>query len=218
MTSNDVGDAVTMKSIAQRAGVSVTTVSRMLTMPEKVALITQQRIQKAMGELGCNAYDLSRQVKSGPANLLLLIVSNVSDPRFSQIIRGIEQHSSQAGYLLLMIEHSQETATQWMIEFILSGNVVGILSMDSDLFVQLANEAPQPPPMVLIGESANHLSLPSVSMDHLMAAFEAVEYLYQLGHRRIACIAGPQDQTITHYRLQGYQQVLRRHHLPVNDK
>ena len=67
------------------------------------------------------------------------------------------------------------------------------------------------PPMVMANEFAPDLELPTVHIDNLTAAFEAVNHLWQLGHRRIACIAGPEEMPLSHYRLQGYIQALRRH-------
>ncbi|GAL05825.1 transcriptional (co)regulator CytR [Photobacterium aphoticum] len=66
------------------------------------------------------------------------------------------------------------------------------------------------PPMVMACEFAPELELPTVHIDNLTAAFEAVNYLTQMGHKRIAQIAGPEDATLCQFRIQGYQQALRR--------
>lgn len=71
------------------------------------------------------------------------------------------------------------------------------------------------PPMVMANEFSPALELPTVHIDNLTAAFEAVHYLYQLGHRQIACIAGPEQISLSHYRLQGYIQALRRNGISV---
>ena len=66
------------------------------------------------------------------------------------------------------------------------------------------------PPMVMANEFAPELELPTVHIDNLTAAFNAVNYLQELGHKRIGCIAGPEEMPLCHYRLQGYVQALRR--------
>ncbi len=71
------------------------------------------------------------------------------------------------------------------------------------------------PPMVMANEFAPELELPTVHIDNLTAAFEAVHYLHQLGHRQIACVAGPEQMPLSHYRLQGYVQALRRNGITV---
>ena len=69
--------------------------------------------------------------------------------------------------------------------------------------------------MVMANEFAPELELPTVHIDNLTAAFEAVHYLHQLGHRQIACVAGPEQMPLSHYRLQGYVQALRRNGITV---
>lgn len=66
------------------------------------------------------------------------------------------------------------------------------------------------PPMVMANEFAPELELPTVHIDNLTAAFNAVNYLQELGHKRIGCIAGPEEMPLCHYRLRGYVQALRR--------
>ena len=64
--------------------------------------------------------------------------------------------------------------------------------------------------MVMANEFAPELELPTVHIDNLTAAFNAVNYLLELGHKRIGCIAGPEEMPLCHYRLRGYVQALRR--------
>lgn len=71
------------------------------------------------------------------------------------------------------------------------------------------------PPMVMANEFAPELELPTVHIDNLTAAFNAVNYLHELGHKRIGCIAGPEEMPLCHYRLQGYVQALRRSGITV---
>lgn len=72
------------------------------------------------------------------------------------------------------------------------------------------------PPMVMANEFAPELELPTVHIDNLTAAFNAVNYLHELGHRRIGCIAGPEEMPLCHYRLQGYVRALRRSGITVD--
>ncbi len=71
------------------------------------------------------------------------------------------------------------------------------------------------PPMVMANEFFPALELPTVHIDNLTSAFEAVHYLYQLGYRQISCIAGPEQISLSYYRLQGYIQALRRNGISV---
>lgn len=74
------------------------------------------------------------------------------------------------------------------------------------------------PPMVMVKEFSPDLELPTVHIDNLTAGFDAVYFLHRLGHRRIACIAGPENMHLSEYRLQGYIQALRRSGIQVDNQ
>lgn len=94
---------------------------------------------------------------------------------------------------------------------IITKQIDGMLLLGSRLpFDASIEEQRNLPPMVMANEFAPELELPTVHIDNLTAAFDAVNYLYEQGHKRIGCIAGPEEMPLCHYRLQGYVQALRR--------
>ncbi|WP_437614106.1 DNA-binding transcriptional regulator CytR [Erwinia sp. V71] len=217
MEHNKETAAATMKDVAERAGVSTATVSRALMNPEKVSAATRQKVEQAVIDVGYSPHALARNAKRSESRTILVIVPDICDPFFSEIIRGIETTAAQEGYLVLIGDCAhQNQQEKSFLNLMLTRQIDGMVLLGSQLpFDTGVEEQRSLPPMVMANEFAPELELPTVHIDNLTAAFEAVNHLYQLGHRRIACIAGPETMPLSHYRLQGYIQSLRRNGLTV---
>ncbi|ENE7528616.1 DNA-binding transcriptional regulator CytR [Escherichia coli] len=204
--------AATMKDVALKAKVSTATVSRALMNPDKVSQATRNRVEKAAREVGYLPQPMGRNVKRNESRTILVIVPDICDPFFSEIIRGIEVTAANHGYLVLIGDCAhQNQQEKTFIDLIITKQIDGMLLLGSRLpFDASIEEQRNLPPMVMANEFAPELELPTVHIDNLAAAFDAVNYLYEQGHNRIGCIAGPEEMPLCHYRLQGYVQALRR--------
>ena len=204
--------AATMKDVALKAKVSTATVSRALMNPDKVSQATRNRVEKAAREVGYLPQPMGRNVKRNESRTILVIVPDICDPFFSEIIRGIEVTAANHGYLVLIGDCAhQNQQEKTFIDLIITKQIDGMLLLGSRLpFDASIEEQRNLPPMVMANEFAPELELPTVHIDNLIAAFDAVNYLYEQGHKRIGCIAGPEEMPLCHYRLQGYVQALRR--------
>ncbi|EJD5563477.1 DNA-binding transcriptional regulator CytR [Escherichia coli] len=204
--------AATMKDVALKAKVSTATVSRALMNPDKVSQATRNRVEKAAREVGYLPQPMGRNVKRNESRTILVIVPDICDPFFSEIIRGIEVTAANHGYLVLIGDCAhQNQQEKTFIDLIITKQIDGMLLLGSRLpFDASIEEQRNLPPMVMANEFAPELELPTVHTDNLTAAFDAVNYLYEQGHNRIGCIAGPEEMPLCHYRLQGYVQALRR--------
>ncbi|ENJ8583732.1 DNA-binding transcriptional regulator CytR [Escherichia coli] len=204
--------AATMKDVALKAKVSTATVSRALMNPDKVSQATRNRVEKAAREVGYLPQPMGRNVKRNESRTILVIVPDICDPFFSEIIRGIEVTAANHGYLVLIGDCAhQNQQEKTFIDLIITKQIDGMLLLGSRLpFDASIEEQRNLPPMVMANEFAPELELPTVHIDNLTAAFGAVNYLYEQGHKRIGCIAGPEEMPLCHYRLQGYVQALRR--------
>lgn len=204
--------AATMKDVALKANVSTATVSRALMNPDKVSQATRNKVEKAALEVGYLPQSLGRNMKRNESRTILVIVPDICDPFFSEIIRGIEITAASHGYLVLIGDCAhQNQQEKTFIDLIITKQIDGMLLLGSRLpFDASIEEQRNLPPMVMANEFAPELELPTVHIDNLTAAFNAVSYLHELGHQRIGCIAGPEEMPLCHYRLQGYVQALRR--------
>lgn len=210
----------TMKDVAVQANVSTATVSRALMNPDKVSQSTRNRVEQAAIEVGYLPHSLGRNIKRSESRTILVIVPDICDPFFSEIIRGIEVTAAAHGYLVLIGDCAhQNQQEKTFIDLIITKQIDGMLLLGSRLpFDASKEEQRNLPPMVMANEFAPELELPTVHIDNLTAAFNAVYYLQELGHRRIACIAGPEEMPLCHYRLQGYVQALRRNGIVVDPR
>ncbi|MBJ6581468.1 DNA-binding transcriptional regulator CytR [Enterobacter roggenkampii] len=185
--------AATMKDVAQKAQVSTATVSRALMNPDKVSQATRNRVEQAALEVGYFPQAMGRNVKRNESRTILVIVPDICDPFFSEIIRGIEVTAAEQGYLVLIGDCAhQNQQEKTFIDLIITKQIDGMLLLGSRLpFDASIEEQRNLPPMVMANEFAPELELPTV-------------------HKRIGCIAGPEEMPLCHYRLQGYVQALRR--------
>lgn len=204
--------AATMKDVAQKANVSTATVSRALMNPDKVSQATRNKVEQAALDVGYLPQSQGRNVKRNESRTILVIVPDICDPFFSELIRGIEVTAAAQGYLVLIGDCAhQNQQEKTFINLIITKQIDGMLLLGSRLpFDASIEEQRNLPPMVMANEFAPELELPTVHIDNLTAAFNAVHYLQNLGHQKIACIAGPEEMPLCHYRLQGYVQALRR--------
>lgn len=208
----------TMKDVAQLAGVSTATVSRALMNPEKVSSSTRKRVEDAVLEAGYSPNSLARNLRRNESKTIVAIVPDICDPYFTEIIRGIEDAAMEHGYLVLLGDSGQQKKRESsLVNLVFTKQADGMLLLGTDLPFDVSKpEQKNLPPMVMACEFAPELELPTVHIDNLTSAFEAVNYLTQLGHKRIAQISGPEEATLCKFRHQGYQQALRRAGITMN--
>lgn len=210
--------SATMKDVAERAQVSTATVSRALMNPEKVSQSTRHRVEQAAIDVGYLPHTSGRSIKRNESRTILVIVPDICDPFFGEIIRGIEVTAAAEGYLILIGDCAhQNQQEKTFVDLIVTKQIDGMLLLGSRLPFSAGQEDQRSlPPIVMANEFAPELKLPTVHIDNLTAAFNAVSYLQNLGHTQIACIAGQEEIPHCHYRLQGYIQALRRHSIAVD--
>ncbi|MDN3615408.1 MAG: DNA-binding transcriptional regulator CytR [Vibrio gallaecicus] len=208
----------TMKDVAQLAGVSTATVSRALMNPEKVSSSTRKRVENAVLEAGYSPNSLARNLRRNESKTIVTIVPDICDPYFTEIIRGIEDAAVEHGYLVLLGDSGQQKKRESsFVNLVFTKQADGMLLLGTDHPFDLSKpEQKNLPPMVMACEFAPDLELPTVHIDNLTSAFEAVNYLTQLGHKRIGQISGPTSATLCQFRQQGYQQALRRAGITMN--
>ncbi|WP_256388328.1 MULTISPECIES: DNA-binding transcriptional regulator CytR [unclassified Salinivibrio] len=208
----------TMKDVAHIAGVSTATVSRALMNPEKVSASTRKKVEQAVVEAGYSPNSLARNLRRNESKTIVAIIPDICDPYFSEIIRGIEEAAMEHGYLVLLGDSAQQQNREnSFVNLVFTKQADGMLLLGTDVPFDVSKpEQKNLPPLVMACEYAPELELPTVHIDNLTAAFEAVNYLTQVGHTRIANITGATHTALTQFRTQGYQQALRRAGITVN--
>jgi LacI family transcriptional regulator len=182
-----------VRDVAQRASVSVGTVSNVLNRPDKVAAGTVARVLQAIDELGFIRNDAARQLRAGRSKTVGLVVLDVRNPFFTDVARGAEDQASKAG-LTVILGNSDESSDREAayLDLFEEQHVHGVLiSPFGDITARLERLRQRGIPAVLVDRSSGDASFSSVSVDDLAGGRLAVEHLIAQGRRRIAFVGGP---------------------------
>ncbi|BCV22844.1 LacI family DNA-binding transcriptional regulator [Moorella sp. Hama-1] len=203
---------VTIKDVARHAGVSVTTVSRVLNNSQHpINPTTRERVLAAIEELGFCPNAAARSLQLNETRTIGLILPDIANPYYPGIVRGVEDVAHASGYTVILCntDRSRER-TQEYLRVLREKRVDGIIftgggaveDASQSHFFEQENIA-----TVVIGRHRG--DLPAVQVNNTQAAREAVAHLLSLGHRRIATITGPGTSTTARDRLEGYKQALQ---------
>ncbi|HEX2913827.1 MAG TPA: LacI family DNA-binding transcriptional regulator [Chloroflexia bacterium] len=203
--------AVTIREVAERAGVSTMTVSRVLNESHRVQPETRQRVEQVIKELGYVPNGLARGLSSQKTGILALIVPDVANPFFTKLVRGAENVAWQNGYRAILCNTENDlNREKAYLEDMLAQRVEGvIIAPTSDKSRRHLNMLEQHKvPAVFTDRSVDGLEYDLVEGDNVGGARRLVEHLIRLGHRRIAMINGSLDISTSRDRLKGYRQAL----------
>jgi LacI family transcriptional regulator len=198
---------VRVRDVAERAGVSITTVSRVLNGKDsELGPETRQRVRDAARELGYRANPAAVALRGGRTGVLGLVVPDIGDQYFQQIARGVEDTMHPRGYGIVFCNTDRDIARESeSIEMLLSKRVDGIVFCGGGLGddAHLHGRDWFGTRVVTIGP---HLSdFPGVTVDDVGAIQAMVAHLADGGRRRILCVAGQADWLVSQTRLAGYQ-------------
>jgi DNA-binding LacI/PurR family transcriptional regulator len=188
--------AVLMRDVANKAGVSITTVSHVLNETRPVARGTRDRVLNAIQELSYFKNTSARLLVRGQSDLLGLIISDIENPFFPELIKSFERTcASQRMEVLLCATNYDRTQAQNAVRRMLENRVQGVAVMtsqfDPDLEAHLTHKNV---PIVLLGSPPARKNRSHIAIDYPRGISQAVRHLYDLGHRDIAVATGPQDQ------------------------
>ena len=198
-----------IKDVAKLAGVSTATVSRTLSMPEKVSERTRMRVLRAVEDTGYRLNTAARQFRRQRTETILVVVPDIGNPFFSNIIQGIETEAQRQGYRVVLGESdsSQREMTSYA-GYMRQQHADGAILLSVDRASEFAAES-QNMPVVMACEYLPKSPFPTVRINNSQAAMDAVSYLIDLGHRRIAYINGPADSPLCKDRLRGYTRAMK---------
>lgn len=198
----------TIRIVAERAGVSVATVSRTLTDPDKVRPETRASVLRAVAELGFVPNAQARHFRRQASDTVILLVRDIGNAFYLDIYKGVEEAASAAGYKVLMGDARSDPArVARTIEMVRERHADGVILMTGSLPPDLPDE--RLPPIVVALEYLPDRALPTIRIDNAAAAEEAVGHLIGLGHRRIAHISGPIPEVMSAARAEGWRRALR---------
>jgi LacI family transcriptional regulator len=196
----------TMKQVAQRAGVSISTVSHVINNTRIVSSDVRQRVQGVIDELRYIPSAVARSLKNDKTNTIGVLVPNSSNPYFAELIRWIEDAAFQLGYnMILCNAHGGADKQAAYLRLLMEKRIDGLLLVasgaDDEQALMLRQEAV---PIVQLERALPGLEADVVYAGQEEGAWQATRHLIGLGHRAIACVSGPPDLPRARERVAGY--------------
>lgn len=197
----------TMKMVAEHAGVSTATVSRVLADPDIVLPETRDKVRAAIAALGYTGNAAAKHLRTLRTGKIVVMVPDVANPFFSEVLRGAEDAAQEAGYSVLLGDTRDDPAREDLYAAM-------VPRKEADGAIFLGSRLPEPlrvivsqrgkwAPVVNGCDFSPALGVAGAYIDNEAAAREAMEHLYAAGHRSVGVIAGPDKSHITRARLAG---------------
>ena len=214
---------VTIKDVAKAAGVSPSTVTRVIQNKSTISDETKKRVRKAMKELNYHPNLNARSLVSSYTQVIGLVLPDDSDafyqnPFFPSVLRGIAQVASENHYAIQIATGKDAKERLNAISQMVYGKrvdgLIFLYAQENDPLVQLVVE--EQFPFLILGKSLSPF-IPLVDNDNVQAGFDATEYFIKKGCKRIAFIGGTKRLFVTLDRLTGYEQALQEHNLPLDN-
>jgi LacI family transcriptional regulator len=200
----------TIKDVAALAGVSYTTVSHVINRSRPVSEKVRGDVEAAIRRLNYVPSAVARSLKHQATSTIGLLVSNSTNPFFSELARGIEDTCYRAGYSVILCNSDddperQQTYLRVLLEKRIDGLIICSAGDDLGLAQHLRDVQI---PIIIVDRAVKGLTADLVQIDHFKGAYIATRHLLELRHKSIGCIAGPASAAVSAERLDGYQKAL----------
>lgn len=200
----------TIDDVAQRAGVSVATVSRVINGSSRVSHETAAKVRQAIAELDYRPNLLGRNLRRTKSERVLVLLPNIANPFYAEIVKGIEDIASKYGYSIMLCNTDSDLEREMkyvgmLKSYLADGAILMASEMTNENLAELSREIP----IVQCCEYKAGLPITHVSIDNEMAAYKAVNHLIGLGHRRISFIGARNQFLSSVLRKEGYIRALK---------
>jgi LacI family transcriptional regulator len=211
--------SVTIRDVAKTAGVSVSTVSRVLNGKVDVARETKNHILSVIDDLGYTTNLAARSMRSTKKNLIGLIMPDIAYPFAIEVMKGVNRAIAESEFDLLVYtsgdvrKSGRVTSEQKYITLLAKSISDGVI-----VVAPVASEYNIDKPIVSVDPVMSHPSYPSVHATNYEGALDAMKYLISLGHRRIGYIGGRTELESANRRLNGYRDALIQADIPIDEE
>ncbi|MFO1068032.1 MAG: LacI family DNA-binding transcriptional regulator [Geminicoccaceae bacterium] len=208
----------TIRDVARAAGVSTATVSAVLNDTAFVSPALRQRVEAAVAKLGYAPHSIARSLKRGRTQLLGLMIPDITNPFFTELVHVVEVAAHRAGYGVLLCDSGQDPAKERSyLQLMRSHRVDGLVlcPVGDGGLAEPARAGGMP--LVMVDRLVPGLEADVVLMDNYAAGLAATRHLVNLGHRRIGAVAGPAGLEPADERLRGFREALALRGLAVRD-
>lgn len=207
----------TVKDVAKKAGVSIATVSRVIRNEEIVTPKTREIVLSAIKELNYQPNALARQLRQQETNTVIVIVPDIGNTFFHEILLGIESEAEKYGYQVLIVDmHNKPDIESHYLHALQQRQVDGVISLSANVAKSLMEQVATSSPVVVACQYLDNSNIPNVTIDNIGAARTMVEYLIKLGHTRIAHLTSHPTALLYRDRFNGYISALANHNIPID--
>jgi LacI family transcriptional regulator len=209
----------TIRDVAKLAGVAPITVSRVINNQGYISDDTRTRVEAAIAELHYIPNTLSRSLRSKKTDMIALIVSDITNPFWTTVTRGVEDACSehQLNVVLCNTDEKPEKLNQY-VNLLLQKQTDGfILVPTRDAMPAIRRTQKQGVPLVVLDRVLPDVRVDVVRSDSEGGAYQLTRYLLELGHRRIAMLSGQVEISTGEHRIAGYKRALQEFNLPVDE-
>jgi LacI family transcriptional regulator len=219
------GMNATVKSVAEKSGVSIATVSRVINQPELVKAETCKRVHAAMKALNCEPSMLVRSSFRKKGNIVGVVLPDIENSFFTDVLRGISEVADENGISLFICNTNENEQKELRyLRLLKDANICGILATPvsdddnsvSSEYLNLLNNINVP--IVLIDRDVKYSNYPGVFIDNVHSAFNATRLLIESGHEKIAIITGPTNSKPGRERLIGYRDAFKFMNFPLDEE
>ncbi|WP_433428691.1 LacI family DNA-binding transcriptional regulator [Nonomuraea sp. CA-141351] len=208
---------VKIQDVARHAGVSAATVSRVLNGRSTVNPELAARVLAAVRELEYRPNGVARNLRRRQTTLWAVLVSDVGNPFFTSLVRGVEDGGRQFGYSVVLCNTDENRAREAeYIAVALADNMAGVIISPADDSTDISTLVAAGTAVVTIDRELAETEVDAVLVDNEKGAEMATTHLLSSGYRRIACITGPRRMSTAMQRLRGYHRALRAFGVPVD--
>lgn len=210
-----MGKNVSIKDVAQRANVSIATVSYVLNNTKAVTPETRKAVEDSVKALGYRLNKTARSFKTGRTQLIAFVVPDIANPFFSTLIEEVERILAESDYRVLIVNTKETISREINIITSLSGGVVDgfLIASTIEDFNTLRNVIPTGFPTVFLDRTLLNSPYDTVVVDSYDSIVNGIEYLIGKGHKKIGCITGLMRISTSKERLIAYSDTMRKHNL-----
>ncbi|WP_224360758.1 LacI family DNA-binding transcriptional regulator [Hyalangium versicolor] len=210
---------VTLEEVARRAGVSPSTVSRILNGTARVRESKRQAVERAIADLDYRPNVMAQGLARGSSMSVGVITQDIASPFFNESLKGIEDSLAKAGYAPLFVSgHWKKEKETECMSLLAARRVDGVIVLtgmiDDAALLSYAARLP----LVITGRNLQGTNVVSIQANNEQAGYDATRHLLDLGHTRIAHISGPEVNVDAQDRLAGYRRALTEAGLPVEER
>ncbi|MHB8627744.1 MAG: LacI family DNA-binding transcriptional regulator [Aggregatilineales bacterium] len=209
----------TIREVAKHAGVSPITVSRVINKSGYVSQDVRDRVEKAISELHYIPNALGTSLRSNRTHIIALILSDVTNPFWTTLARGVEDAANESGYYVVLCNTDESQAKQnQYVNVLLKKRVDGFLLVPAESNNEtIQTIVRQQVPVVVLDRRVSSKEVDVVRADSEGGAYRLTRHLIQQGHRRIAIITGPQGVSTASDRVDGYRRAMEEAGLKINE-